>query len=537
MHTGVGHQLGVSLLLALAGLLAHASTARCDVRVPAFVADHMVLQREMPVNLWGWAAPGERVAVTIAGQTKTTPAGADGVWRVRLEPMPAGGPHVLRIEGENEIVVNDVLIGEVWLCSGQSNMEWRMRATSDYQQDRPQADTPLIRTFVVEDRVWFTEPQQELAGRWIVCSPDTVGAFSGVAYYFARKLHAETGLAVALLDTAQGGTRIESFTCLDIRARHPEIEPVYRELVKRTIDEWTPARARAKYEKRLKKWETRAENERKKGKTPTGKPIWEPTKVKRPVLKSGVWNGMIAPLVGYTLRGAVWYQGESNGFGAWYYRYQLPIMIEDWRRRWGQGDFPFGIVQLHPVANELSDKPGAYTCKALIREAALLTCRETPNTGLAVAADAGDPHGPRPAHPPFKKPVGERLALWALHTVYGRHAVVFSGPLYKGHRIEGDKIVIEFEHTDGGLVAKGDSAKLAGFAVAGADRKWYWADARRAGNTVLVSSPAVGAPVAVRYGWANVPIANLYNGHGLPAATFRTDDWPTGYACGRFGNP
>lgn len=452
--------------------------ARADVELPALFTDHMVLQREIPVPVWGWAEPGEAVTVTLGEQSKPAKADGKGKWSVKLAPLKAGGPLILTVRGKNTLTIRDVLIGEVWLCSGQSNMAMTVQRSQDAEQEKAAANLPQLRMFV-ERSGPAPQPREKCSGQWQVCSPQTVSGFSATAYFFGRMVHKVLGVPVGLINSSVGGTPIEAWTSLEAQQARPEL--------KLALNPPKPAAT---------------------PKNPANR------------VPGHLFNGKIAPLIPYALRGMLWYQGENNansGRGT-LYRVQLPVLIEDWRARWGQGDVPFAWVQL-PNFRQRGDDPNAPSDWAVVREAMLQTLR-LPRTGMTVAIDIGEAND---IHPKNKQEVGRRLALWALAEVYGRKGP-FSGPILAGHEIMGSEVVLRFRHTDKGLVAKGNALK--GFAIAGEDMRWLWAEARIDGDRVVVRHPEVKQPRAVRYGWADNPECTLYNGAGLPASPFRTDDWP-----------
>jgi sialate O-acetylesterase len=474
----------------------------------------MVLQRDVAVPVWGWAGAGERVTVTFAGQTKTATADAKGKWLVKLEPMPASAePRVMEVSGSAKI--QNVLVGEVWLCSGQSNMAWTVSSSKDFETEKAAAKSPAVRMFR-EDSGPNPSAQEKCSGRWSVCSPDTVGGFSATAYFFGREVHQKLAVPVGLINSSVGGTPIESWTSRDVMQGKPEFAPLFERWDKAQAA-WNPAKAQAQYEKQMAEWKDAEAKAKAEGKQPPRQPQ-KPVEPRLATHNPGnLFNGKIAPLVPYAIRGAIWYQGESNAGTPALYATQLPLMIKDWRSRWGQGDFPFAWVQL-PNFRKRTDDPGAPSSWAILREGMLRTL-SVPNTGMAITIDVGEEND---IHPKNKQDVGKRLALWALAKVYGQK-VAASGPLLAGHKVSGSEVTLSFTHTDGGLVAKG--GELKGFAIAGADKKWHWANAKIVGNTLVVSSADVKEPAAVRYAWAENPDCNLYNGAGLPASPFRTDDW------------
>ena len=641
------------LLLALA-LLSLAPLRADDAKPflhPLFT-DNMVLQRGIPDPVWGWTTPGTLVTVRVAGKGAKAVAGADGKWMVRLPPLPVGGPYALTVSGPQTVTLNNVLVGDVWICSGQSNMVFGIGAAINGPAEVAAADHPLIRLFTVGN-VIATEPRPLLAGQWAVCTPQNAGSggwsgFSAVGYFFGRDLQPAIHVPVGLICTAWSGTPAEAWVSREtLTAALPEFAPAMTQLDAARAD-LTP------YDEKLKAWyakndpgtaaswsnaslddaawptmplpgyweqsgvadlanfdglvwfrktfdlpagdagkaatlhlkadddDTTWVNGTLVGATansgasraypvaagllkPTGNVVavrvldtgggggiygdpadlslevpggtnlplagpWHyhvssalaqmpplPQDVaNNPNFPTVLYNGMISPLLPFGVKGAIWYQGESNAGNAKQYQTLLPTMIGDWRTRFGVGPFPFLVVQLAGYG-QTHDQP-ADTGWVRLREAQLLTSERVPNVGLAVAADIGDAND---IHPKNKEEVGRRLALAAEAIAYG-HKIEYSGPLYQKMTVEGSAIRLHFTHLGGGLVAKGDD-KLTGFSVAGADGHFVWADAKIDGTTILVSSPSVPAPTAVRYAWDDTPVCNLYNQAGLPAPPFRTD--------------
>ncbi len=484
-----------------------------DVTLPAVIGDHMVVQRDMHVPIWGKAEPGEDVTVTVGAAAATAKAGADGTWIVRLAPMPAGGPIEIGVKGKNEIVLRDVLVGDVWVCSGQSNMQWTVGGSANAAEEIAKAVHPGIRLFSVP-RVVAVEPLDDVKASWALLSPETVRDFSAVGYFFGRDLYAAMGVPVGLIHSSWGGTPAESWTTRATLEAYPEYRPLLEYWNKR-VAEYPEAVQR--HEKAVAAWEeaaakAKAENKEAPPKPgPPGNPqgdAWYP---------GGLWNGMLAPLAPFAIQGAIWYQGESNADRAYQYRLLFPAMIRDWRQMWGQGDFSFFFVQLANF-RAVNDKP-VESDWAELREAQLMTLA-LPKTGMAVAIDIGEAGD---IHPRNKQDVGRRLALAAQAVAHGKD-IVYSGPLYQHMKVEGGAIRLFFTHTGSGLLCKGDALK--GFAIAGADRSFQWADARIDGATVVVSAQGIANPVAVRYAWSINPVCNLFNKEGLPASPFRTDNWP-----------
>ncbi len=508
------------LLLLRVGLVSLAcigltATASADVKLPAVFGNHMLLERDAAVPVWGWADPGEKVTVSAAGQSKTATADSAGKWSVKLDALKAGGPIEVTVQGNNVIRLSDVLVGEVWLCSGQSNMAMTVGSSRNAQEEIAAANYPQIRLFTVA-RKTAEEPQKDCQGEWKLCSPKTVGGFSAAGYFFGRELHKQLNVPVGLIDSSWGGTPVEGWTCLKAQEAVPELAPRMAGF-KKVLANYDPEKAKQVYEKQLAKWKLDAAKAKEAGQRLPRRPqLFDPHF--SPHSPGRLFNGMIAPVAPYAIRGAIWYQGESNAGNALIYGLQMKTMIGNWRNLWGEGDFPFLFVQL-PNFMAPQQRPSETSGWPLIREQFVKTLA-VPNTGMAVTIDIGEE---KDIHPKNKQDVGKRLAQWALAKTYGKD-VVACGPLYKSMKKQGDKIVIEFTYTGGKLAAKGDQLK--GFAIAGKDKSFVWADAKIEGDRVVVSSPKVKSPVAVRYAWANNPECNLFNEAGLPASPFRTDDWP-----------
>jgi sialate O-acetylesterase len=616
----------------------------------------MVLQRDVGIPVWGWADPGEPVSVRLAGNVRETVTGPEGNWHVTLPAEPAGGPFVLLVKGQKTIVLRDVLIGDVWVASGQSNMTYGLSGAIGGEEAASTAKFAGIRFFTVPQKVALMPQQDTLPASWQTCTPETARKFSAVAFFFARQLYKELDVPVGIILSAWPGTAGEEWTDPDSLRREKELWPIvarweaqpagvksfaagpvdfhlefddfelfsakngaiavsplstFDDGMARTVTggvwvyDWeeapesafelvAPGRGGRGYAARIAGKLDGASNSQLRASfqadsssmdlsqfdgiqfwvrgdgqfqlqslqssisdadnystgTIEGTADWNHVRiwfkdikqagwgVARPLTTnaltgfqiasmthlgypdrppSGLYEGMIAPLQNYRVRGAIWYQGEGNTWRAHQYRKLLPALINGWRKGWNEGDFPFLIVQLpnHGASPELGDSIWAE-----LREAQLQTTKSVPKTGLAVTIDVGEE---KDLHPPRKAEIGERLALWALGTTYGK-AIVYSGPLYDSMKVEGDQIRIRFTNVGSGLDVKGGALK--GFAIAGADRKFHWADARVADDTVIVSSPSVPNPQAVRYAWAGSPECNLYNKEGLPASPFRTDDWP-----------
>lgn len=453
-----------SWFILLAAQLLALAPARAEVKLHGLFSDHAVLQRGIKLPIWGTTDKPDDVTVSLAGQTaKATPAG--GKWRVDLQPLVAGGPHVLAVsQGDAKLERQNVLVGDVWLCGGQSNMQWsfdHLRAEDFIAQ----AKHDQIRLFEVPRR-GAPQPETDTPGPWRAVSPETIRHFSAVGYFFGQDVQAMQKVPIGLINSNIGGTTAERWASKESIEGNPTLKDM-----------------------------------------------------SKPQGAFDLYNAMIAPLAPYGIRGAIWYQGESNADRAVQYRTLLPVMVKCWRDTFGQGDFPFLIVQLAPFMDP-SPEP-QDSAWAELRDAQLFTAQSVPNVGLAVITDLGDAKN---IHPPQKQPVGHRLALAAAAIAYGEK-IVSSGPVYEKMTASGKEIRIHFKHVGGGLVAK--DGELTGFAIAGADKKFVNAQARIDGETVVVSSDKIADPVAVRFGWANYPVVNLFNKEGLPAAPFRTDDFPS----------
>jgi hypothetical protein len=471
----------------------------------------MVLQGNTIVNIWGKASPSEKIELkTSWGKEKYTAiADADGNWKIRVKtPSKTSKPQTITLKGKNDLTIHNILIGEVWLCSGQSNMDfpvakatgWRT-GISNEQAAMQDADYPEIRLFHVAQKLSPGKELDDCEGKWELCNKENLKEFSAVAFFFGRTVYKSIKTPVGLIQSSWGGTPAEAWTKFSVI----ENDPVYANLLKehREIEAKYPAELQ-KYSSDLAAYQLAKE----KGDS-TLKAPKKPQGNNHNKALSILWNGMIHPLVPFTIKGTIWYQGESNSIRYWDYTKVFSNMISSWRKEWGQGDFPFYFVQIAPQ----------YKQPAGIREAQLNTWKSVKNTGMAVITDAGDSTD---IHPRNKQIVGERLAYWALAKNYGEN-ISFSGPVYKSMKIGGNKVVVSFEYADRDLTFRGK--KLVGFEVAGNDQKFYKAEAHISGDKVEISSPDVSVPVAVRYAWGKFFRANLYNGANLPASPFRTDNW------------
>ena len=488
----------------------HPQPAAAAVRLPAIFSDNAVLQCDAAVPVWGWADAGEKVEVSFAGQTKTATPGEGGKWMVKLENLKPGGPHVLTVKGSNMLTVNGVLVGEVWLGSGQSNMAMTVSRSNDPEKEKASANLAEVRMFTVSSGASAKE-EADCKGSWVVCTPETVGNFSATLFFTGREIHKALGVPVGLINSSVGGTPIESWIAPGAQHAKPELREFF-EIQKKADAAFDPVAAKAAYEKQLAKWKEAAKAAKAEGK-PVPRAPRDPVALhERKGDVGGLFNGKIAPLIPYAIRGALWYQGEANTHAEkpQFYGHQLALLVTDWRKRWGH-EFPFAWAQLPNFTRPGDGWP-------LVREAMLKTLA-LPKTGMGINIDIGDP---KDIHPKNKQEVGRRLSLWALGAVYGKKVAAISGPLPAGHEVRGAEIVVKFTHA-GGLAARDGALK--GFQIAGEDRQWKPATARIDGDKVIVSSPEVAKPAAVRYAWADNPECNLVNAAGLPATPFRTDDW------------
>jgi len=486
----IRHSIRLLCFVATALVLSFASISHADVKLASIFGDGMVLQRELSVPVWGWAEAGEAVTVSFAGQTKSVTAGDDGKWMIKLDALKASADGAsLKIAGKNSIELKDVLVGEVWICSGQSNMEWPLSRALDSKEEIEAADHPLIRLFDVPGHTTSPIAKEECPGSWKVCSSKTVGGFSAVGYFFGRRIQKELKVPIGLVGSNWGGTRIEPWTSPAGFRSVPELKTIADEVG--AYDESTKVGSRS---------------------------------------PSAIYNAMVHPLAPFTMRGAIWYQGESNGNEGESYYHKTQALVNGWRKLFNP-ELAFYWVQLADFQQPNNDPAGGNGW-AKLREAQRKAL-SIKHTGMAVIIDIGQAND---IHPRNKQDVGWRLAQWALHQTYNKKNVVPSGPLFKGHKVEGRSIRLTFDNTGGGLIVgkkvglepttEVKDGKLQRFAIAGEDKKWYWADAKIDGNTVVVQSSEVAKPVAVRYAYSMNPAgANLYNTEGIPTSPFRTDSW------------
>ncbi len=531
--------------------------AAADVAVQPLFGDHMVLQQEAKIPVWGTAAAGEKVSVTLGDKSATATADADGAWRVDLPPVESGGEsRTLVIAGKNTLKFEDVLVGDIWVASGQSNMGYSLNAAHNAASEVPKANDPGLRLFKVPTRP-AAEPVKDVAGKWVVCTPESAANFSAVAYFFARDLRKDLKRPIGVIGAYWGGTAAQAWTPLPALQESPPMTKfvtAYEQALEKHKAALADPKIGADYEAAEKLWKKEvapayaaatheyfaaSDAARAAGKPAPKKPapsrpepvnpdpMGTPNSGSRPGVPSVLFNGMIAPLTPYAIKGVIWYQGEANGGAGIEYRTLFPRLITGWRKSWGQGDFPFLFVQLPgwDNGNKLGDD------WAYLREAQNMTL-SLPNTGMAVTIDLGDPEN---VHPKDKVDVGDRLALRGEEDRLWSGGRLHRPDLRRDESRRGGRLDLvqgnrrRFDDRRSAVAGPGITAPpkdtIAGFSIAGEDKKWHPAEARIDGSSVIVSSADVPHPVAVRYGWLNSPVCNLYNAEGLPATPFRTDDW------------
>jgi sialate O-acetylesterase len=446
-----------------------------QIQLPSFISNNMVLQQNFEAPIWGWADPGTHISITPnwSNTNYQTSADYNGSWFVKITTPSAGGPYSIII---NNDTLTNVMIGEVWVCSGQSNMQLAMYKTENAEEEINNANYPDIRLFyAARDNARL--PNKDVYGQWDECTPKVDSTFSAVAYYFGRELYNQLHVPIGLLHFSWGGSTVQAWTNPEVLKTTPEGR-YYLEIFKEKIKNTPPGELPRNYR--------------------------DP---------GANFYGLIAPLIPYGIRGVIWYQGENNVFEHQLYRNSFETMVKDWRDEWKEGDFPFYFVQLAPY-NYSQKLVGAALRDAQRRSL------DIPNTGMVVTLDIGNPED---IHPKDKLDVGKRLSLWALAKTYGKENIVYSGPIYKSMKIEDNKIRISFDYVESGLYCKGDTLKY--FTIAGNDKVFHTADAVIENNTIVVSSDEVKNPIAVRFAFGNADEPNLFNKEGLPASTFRTDDW------------
>ena len=494
--------------------LAVATFARAELKLPAILSDHMVLQQKQANPIWGWDKPGTKVTVSFAGQTHSAVAAADGKWTVKLSPVAANAtPQTLAITGSSQREIRDVLVGEVWMCSGQSNMGWSINQSRHGDLEAAASRHPNLRLITVP-RVGTQERQSDFKGKWEAATPETVKNFSAVGFLYGRFIHEIVGVPVGLINNAWGGSAAEAW----IRRETLENDPRFKGLMAATAKRETELQSekgKASFEASVAKWKEAAGKARAEKKPAPAQPQNYLTGNSRP---GNIFAGMVYSTLGYGMKGVIWYQGESNASRAHEHAEMFPLLIEQWRKEWGQGDFSFYWVQL---ADYRAEKPAPGESDwAELRETQTKTLR-LPNTGQAVIIDLGEG---RDIHPRNKYDVAARLVRWALVQDYGMK-LPYRSPEYKEAVFEGDKAIVTIDCFGSNLKAF-DTTEPKGFAICGEDKVWHWAKAKIVGtNKVEVTSERVASPVAVRYAWADNPVCNLYAANDLPVTPFRTDNF------------
>lgn len=515
----IEHKNGL-LLFFLAFFMFSAAAVFADVKLPRILGDYMVLQRDMPIKIWGWANPGEKVTVIFGEQKVKTKANAGGEWLVKMPAMNRGNDLSMIIKGKNSIRLHHIAIGEVWLCSGQSNMEKPIgprrgqHPVINYQLEIAEAIYPDIRLFHLQ-RNTSGLPLDDVKGKWSPCSATSIRGFSAAAYFFGRELHKKLQVPVGIIESSWGGTRSEPWTppcgfasvpeLADYSAKIEEANIEYREsLSKKIVD--------------FERWLKEAKKDLRKNKTGKAMPTMPDHALNSPRQPTGLFNAMIHPLLNFAIRGATWYQGESNRGDGFFYRKKMEALINGWRTAWHIGDFPFYFVQIAPFRYTNKNNAADSTKLPEIWSAQLATL-SVPNTGMVVTTDIADLYD---IHPQNKQAVGKRLALWALTKTYKRGNSVCSGPLYKGMEIDGNKIAVSFDYAESGLSSR-DGEPLNWFEIAGNDKNYVKAKAKIDGSRVIVENNAVPSPQYVRFAWHELAVPNLINKEGLPASPFSSE--------------
>ncbi len=506
-----------SSLSFVAAVLALPLIGQAELKLPAIINDHMVLQQKQANPLWGWDTPGADVTVTLGDQVKTAKADDDGKWTVKLDAMDANAdPSTIVIEGSSKRVINDVLIGEVWMCSGQSNMGMSVNGDWKFEVETLASNHPNLRLISVP-QVGTQELQNDFRGQWEAANSENCKTFSAVGFFYGRYLHEILDVPVGLIDNAWGGSSAEAW----VRRETIESDPRFKSL----IDGWVAREkdlqsdaAKEKHAVQMAAWKEKAAAAKAAGKRAPRAPRGPQSQLAGNHRPGNIFAGVVHPTLGYGIKGVIWYQGESNAARAWEYGQLFPFMIEEWRKEWGQGNFPFYWVQLADFRAEVA-QPGDSQW-AELRESQTKTM-SLPNTGEAVIIDIGEGND---IHPKNKYDVAARLVRWALAKDYGIN-IEPQSPAFKSMNVNGSKAALKFDHIGGGLRTV-DVNEVKGFAICGEDKKWVWADAKiTSGDTIQVWSDSVATPVAVRYAWAENPVCNVYAKNGLPMTPFRTDDF------------
>ena len=485
-----------------------------DASLPNIFGDHMVIQQQKPVIIWGWADAGEEVDVRLGSQSASAKADSGGNWSVSLKALKASSsPIQMIVKAANTVTVNDILVGEVWLCSGQSNMEWGLGDAETGSQEIPQADFPKVRLFKINSRPG-PYPVSNVNDNWRLSRPDTVSDFTAVGYFFGKHLHKELNVPVGLVQAAWGGTRIEPWTPRVGFEGQEALADIVRQIDGAEVSYRSQLPGKMK---EMEAWIEDAKRSLRDNKRIPATPVWPGHPIYsegHPTEPTCLYNSFIYPIVPFAMRGAIWYQGESNMGEAMLYYEKMKALISGWRNVWNDESMSFYFVQLAPFRRYgVDDLPRIWQAQT--------ESLKIPNTGMAVISDVGNIED---IHPRNKRDVGKRLALWALGKDYGGKDIVFSGPIYKSMKTVGDKIEISFDYVGDGLVTR-NGKEPDWFEIAGEDKQFYPAKAQIEGDKILVSSDKVASPAAVRFGWDNIAEPNLMNKNGLPASSFRTDNW------------
>lgn len=503
-----------SLICLLGGL----SVVHAEVSVSNLFSDHMVVQQGKPVVVWGKETAEASVKVSMAGHSAVATSGADGRWTVKLPALKANsGPHQITIQGSTTVTIKDVLVGEVWVCSGQSNMQWAVASANDPQLEALTAKFPRLRLITIP-QIGTQEAQDNFEGKWEAVTPQSVLQFSAVGYFFGRQLHQTLDVPVGLIDNAWGGSACEAWIPRDVLQKNGHVELLAH--WDKLANDYDAAAIETNFQKAVENWKKRSASAKAAGKPNPPYPRRPRNPLTGQHRPANLYQGVLNPIIGYPIQGAIWYQGEANATRAKQYQDLFPLMIQTWREAWGQGDFSFYWVSLADFKDEVSEPSDADWAE--LREAQTMTMSKLPRTGEVIITDLGEAHD---IHPRNKQDVAKRLARWALAQNYGYTELVHRSPIYKSHKVNGNRVMIHFDHVGRGLDTH-DVRQVLGFTLAGADKKFHPAQARIVGQAqVEVWSDEVSEPVAVRYAWANNPICNLQNRSHLPATPFRTDQW------------
>ena len=509
--------------LLVAVLISFSDGALAALKLPTVIGNNMVLQRDQDLKIWGWDDAGQEVSVSFAGQTVKGKANDKGRWEATLKPLKTNAKAqemVISGSGDQKIKISNILVGEVWVCSGQSNMAFTVGRSYGGDLEALTANYPQIRMISVPQRA-SQEPKDYFVGQWDSCEPGVTAQFSAVGYYFGRMLHQALGAPIGLIDNAWGGSAAEAWVRRDLLEKDPQFKDLmtHWEQIEKTFDYDALMKV---YQGKRTEWQAKVKEAKAAGKPAPRAPRPPRNQLAGNHRPANLYNGVLHPVIGYGIRGAIWYQGESNAGRAYEYRALFPLMIQNWRDSWSQGDFPFYWVQLADFKVELPEPADSQWAE--LREAQTLTMSKLKNTGEAVIIDVGEG---RDIHPRNKRTVGERLARWALAKDYGFDKMAHQSPIYQKMEKKGNKILLTFDHVGAAGLYSFDTREPEGFSIAGADKKFVWAKGKIIGkNQVEVWSDKVKEPIAVRYAWTDNPQANMSSYENLPMTPFRTDDFP-----------